>query len=91
MKMINYKLASLAEQEEGIRQSLFEFTAVEAQKLSAIFQAWMDKHSENIEYLSEQFYSKKNNTLNFRDVLYELFFDESRDYDNHKWRVDNLK
>ena len=88
--MINYKLTSLAEQEEGIRQSLFEFTAVEAEKLSAIFQAWMQKYSRNIEVMSDHFYDD-NNTQNFRDVLYELFFDDSCDYDNHKWLVDNLK
>ena len=84
--MTNRELDVMAEQELGI-----VCWPKVSEKLSAIFQAWMDKHSENIEYLSEHFYSKKNNTRNFRDVLYELFFDDSCDYDNHKWLIDNLK
>ena len=68
----------------------FSINKPNAEKLSAIFQAWMQKYSRNIEVMSDHFYDD-NNTQNFRDVLYELFFDDSRDYDNHKWLTDNLK
>jgi len=69
----------------------FSINQLNAEKLSSIFRAWMTKHSGLIEDYADYFYSKENNTLNFRDVLYELFVEDSREYDNHKWLEDNLK
>ena len=88
--MMNQELTSLAEQEEGILTDLCYFSDTDSEKLSTIFQAWMRKHSESIQKLSDHFYSKKNNTQPFRGVLYMLFFDDSRDYDNHKWLINSL-
>ena len=85
--MINYELAYVAQQELG----LYHITGErQMRQITAIFRAWVSKHSEDIEKLSEYFYSKKNNTQTFRDVLYGLFMSESRDHDNHKWLTDNL-
>ena len=89
--MTNRELSRLAEQEEGIRTAMCYLSDSDSEKLSAIFQAWMHKYSENIQMLSDRFYSKKNNTQTFRDALYVLFMSESRDHDNHKWLTDNLK
>tara|TARA_Y100000310_G_scaffold225625_1_gene227638 strand:- start:40 stop:297 length:258 start_codon:yes stop_codon:yes gene_type:complete len=63
----------------------FSINKPNAEKLSAIFQAWMRKHAELIDEMADYFYSKENNTLNFRDILYELFVEDSREYDNHTW------
>jgi len=67
---------------EGV---VFSINQPNAEKLSDIFRAWLTKHSELIEEMADYFYSKENNTLNFRDVLYELFVEDSREYDNHIW------
>ena len=88
--MMNRELDVMAEQELGI-----VCWPKVSEKLSAIFQAWMRKHAELIDEMADYFYSKGNRGLdapiNFRDVLYELFLEDSREYDNHKWLVDNLK
>ena len=88
--MTNRELSRLAEQEEGIGTTMCYLSDSDSEKLSAIFQAWTHKYSENIQMLSDRFYSKKNNTQTFRDVLHMLFLDDSREYDNHKWLVNSL-
>ena len=78
--MMNQELISLAEQEEGILTDLCYFTDTDSEKLSTIFNAWVEGKTFHIHRAGGADNWDKS----------RAFLSASREHDNHKWLINSL-